>query len=205
MQAPEDYTKKLPREIRELLGQYATSGPYIFNKLPPDVQARLIMFLPPEEILTLRKIAPEILLQPDEFWKEKIRRDFGSKNIMYIIDGFSDYAVYMIGTSVDPETRKWVDSSGVTHTMIRYAERTGDYEVIDRLMSVAPGITIFVGVSQLYDYIFDNYPKYRVPLTVFDMVMQRGKRHVQVTREEQERWERMLRNIEGFVRMIDNL
>lgn len=198
----QSYVQDLPRELRDLLRQYATSDPYIFTKLPPAVQARLIMFLPPNEILMLRKIAPEVLVQPDEFWIEKINRDFGA-DVQDIIDGPSDYAVYMIGGLA---TLICSDSGCITHKIVLHAEQTGDYEVIDRLMDVSPGNTIMIGITYLYDYLFDNYPRYRVPLTVFDLAMGRSNRHVKVTREEQERWESVLRDRRReFIRMIGNL
>lgn len=198
----QSHVRDLPPELRDLLEQYATSGPYIFDRLPLGLQARLIMFLPPEEILTLHKIAPEILRnQPEEFWIEKINADFRA-NVKYVIDGPSDYAVYMIG---GPRMPKCIDSGCVTHMIILRSRRTGQYEDIDRLMRVAPGSTILVAPGFLYDYLFDNYPRYRVPLTIMDLAMGRSNRHVDITRDDQERWGDVLRNRKEFVRMVDNL
>ena len=84
-------------------------------------------------------------------------------------------------------------------------DRSSQYEDIDRLMNVSPGSTILVAPGFLYDYLFDNYPRYRVPLTIMDLAMGRSNRHVDITREDQERWGDVRRNRKEFVRMVDNL
>ena len=173
----------LPKELRDLLSLYSTSGPYILSRLPKDIQEKLLWYLGPDEIITINNNFPDLVWgYYADFWTRKSNYDLGKKCLF--ADDVRDYLLYVIANQAGifdrEDVQQWMCDNKLTYgTSItsfagEEAAKTGNYSMIDRMMAISPGKVIFGAHDTLYDYIYTKYPKYRLPLMFMEATY--GKR-----------------------------
>ena len=165
------YIEQLPRDIRNLLKEYATSGPYWFSRLPRDTQNNLLPYLPPVGIRALAAIDPgPINSLPFEFWTDKFEREVGEDG--YDIGSYDSYMLAMLAfeNKIPIRDRDW-NLYDITWSILDYAGRTRQLEYVDELIRLKPHLVLesLGGQALALDYIWEHYPQYRLPLILIDV------------------------------------
>ena len=177
--------KSLPKEIRDLLARYATSGPYILSRLPKKVQEKLLWYLGPNELIKINNISPEVVWDHEaDFWTRKSEHDLQRRGLF--AEDLRDYLLYVIANEArlfdledvqrwmsDPE---YMQGRNITAVAAEEAVKTGNYSVVDKMMKISPGKVLWSAHDELYDYIYARYPKYRVPLMFMEAMYGKPER-----------------------------
>ena len=206
----------LPKELRDLLGRYASSGPYILSRLPKDIQEKLLWYLGPKDIIQINNNFPEVVRGHDvEFWTRKSNRDLGKQGLS--AEDVRDYLLYVIadeeGLFDHEDARRWMGSQLFMYGWVmasiaaEEAIKTGNYNTIDKMMRISPGTVLWGAYDTLYDYIYTKYPKYRIPLAIIEDTYGRGERILPVVpKKDAEYWLGVIgQEPEPFVNAVDSL
>lgn len=185
------YVQGLPKELRELLREFAISGTIPLD-LPPAIQDKLVRYLDYRGILALREIAPEILArQPPDVWMQKIDEITDSYEVYD--EDLAGYLLIALAVEVGVRIKRKVDSEEVVWDVFRRARQNEDFGLFDRMWDIAPE-KVFAAISSNSDalrYIADKHPQYHVPILLMLIAKGDSVPETFVSTDDLKRWMRM--------------
>ena len=185
------YVQGLPKELRELLREFAISGTIPLD-LPPAIQDKLVRYLDYRGILALREIAPEILArQPPDVWMQKIDEIIGHYDAYD--EDLASYLLLALAVEAGIRIKNKMDSGDVVWDVFLSAKQTGDFRLFDRMWDINPE-KVFASIGANRDalrYIADKHPQYRVPILLMLIAKGDNVPETFVSTNDLKRWMRM--------------